>query len=58
MAVPNPHLISFVPDIEKAGTFLGELGAKLNTLNPYFPDGVNVNFAQILGPKQTICAYL
>ena len=52
MAVPNPHLISFVPDIEKAGTFLGELGAKLNTLNPYFPDGVNVNFAQILGPNK------
>ncbi|MDF7638067.1 diaminopimelate epimerase [Lactobacillus sp. ESL0791] len=52
IAVPNPHLISFVPDIKKAHAELGRLGKKLNQANPYFPDGVNVSFAQILGPNK------
>jgi diaminopimelate epimerase len=49
IAVPNPHLISFVSKEELAGDDLGELGHRLNTANPYFTDGVNVNFAHILG---------
>ena len=31
---------------------MGELGSYLNGANPYFSDGVNVNFAQILGPQK------
>ncbi|MBB1078558.1 diaminopimelate epimerase [Limosilactobacillus sp. STM2_1] len=49
LAVPNPHLISFVSKEELAGPDLGELGTRLNSNNPYFSDGVNVNFGHILG---------
>ncbi|WEV39611.1 diaminopimelate epimerase [Lactobacillus sp. ESL0681] len=52
IAVPNPHLISFVHDIKLAHRELGELGHKLNQANPYFPAGVNVSFAQILGKNR------
>lgn len=45
VAVPNPHLISFVDHIEPAQ--LGQLGERLNAANPYFPEGVNVSFAEI-----------
>lgn len=48
IAVPNPHLISFVNQEQIAGPILGNIGKRLNTNNPYFTDGVNVNFAQIL----------
>lgn len=48
IAVPNPHLISFVSAEELASDDLGILGKRLNAENPYFPDGVNVSFAQIL----------
>ncbi len=48
IAVPNPHLISFVNQAEITGPILGIVGKKLNSNNPYFTDGVNVNFAQIL----------
>lgn len=50
IAVPNPHLISFVD--EKGFKELGPLGEWLNSENPYFTDGVNVNFAHILGHNQ------
>lgn len=46
VAVPNPHLISFVPEVSQLE--LGDLGQKLNATNPYFPEGVNVSFCQIL----------
>jgi len=46
VAVPNPHLISFVPEISQLE--LGDLGQKLNATNDYFPEGVNVSFCQIL----------
>ena len=52
IAVPNPHLISFVDEATMNGNALGELGARLNGVNEYFPDGVNVSFAQILGKNQ------
>ncbi|GLB46528.1 diaminopimelate epimerase [Philodulcilactobacillus myokoensis] len=51
IALPNPHLISFVKnknDFKK----LGPLGKQLNGKNPYFPDGVNVSFAKILGHNE------
>lgn len=52
IAVPNPHLISFVSAAELADNVLGVLGERLNGQNPYFPDGVNVNFAQILNENE------
>ncbi|WP_412989683.1 diaminopimelate epimerase [Pediococcus siamensis] len=52
VAVPNPHLISFVSAAELASADLGTLGKRLNEPNPYFPDGVNVSFAQILGQNK------
>lgn len=48
IAVPNPHLISFVEDEDLNNDTLKELGTKLNAKNPYFPDGVNINFAKII----------
>ena len=48
VAVPNPHLISFVSDDVFKSDLLAKLGTKLNQKNPYFPDGVNVSFAQVL----------
>lgn len=52
LAVPNPHLVGFVTDIKSAAPLLKDLGQRLNQANPYFSDGVNVNFAEILGPKK------
>lgn len=52
IAVPNPHLISFVDEEEINNDDLGKLGSMLNKPNEYFTDGVNVSFAQILGPNQ------
>lgn len=48
IAVPNPHLISFVDEETMHSKLLGQLGKMLNEPNEYFPDGVNVSFAQIL----------
>ncbi|MGX4644880.1 diaminopimelate epimerase [Holzapfeliella sp. JNUCC 80] len=48
IAVPNPHLISFVQTDEDLNNTLETLGKKLNQKNDYFPDGVNVNFGKIL----------
>ncbi|UQS86255.1 diaminopimelate epimerase [Nicoliella spurrieriana] len=52
IAVPNPHLISFVDNDHDLNDTLGTLGKQLNEPNQYFPDGVNVNFAKILGQNQ------
>lgn len=52
IAVPNPHLIAFVNQEQMASDDLGRLGKWLNGDNPYFTDGVNVNFAQILKPGE------
>lgn len=51
IAVPNPHLIAFVPEAELAGSAIETIGKQLNTPNPYFPEGVNVTFATIEGPN-------
>lgn len=52
IAVPNPHLISFVQNKQDLQSPLENLGTFLNNDNPFFPDGVNVSFAQILGPNK------
>lgn len=51
IAVPNPHLIAFVSQDELNGEAIGEIGRRLNAANPYFPEGVNVTFAAIMGRK-------
>ncbi|KRN58829.1 diaminopimelate epimerase [Limosilactobacillus secaliphilus] len=52
VAVPNPHLISFVDETTLKSDVLGQLGRYLNGTNPYFTDGVNVSFAVFLGPNR------
>ena len=52
IAVPNPHLIAFMDKETIIGPLLGELGSYLNSDNPYYSDGVNVNFATILGKNK------
>lgn len=52
IAVPNPHLISFMSQKQIESNILEEVGQFLNSNNPYYPDGVNVNFAQILDKNQ------
>lgn len=52
IAVPNPHLMAFVNRKQIEGPILGEVGQYLNGENPYFPDGVNVNFVQIIDRNQ------
>ncbi|MBS9338178.1 diaminopimelate epimerase [Fructobacillus sp. M2-14] len=52
IAVPNPHLISFVTTAGELDETLGSLGKRLNSENPYFPDGVNVNFGKVLGQNK------
>lgn len=49
IAVPNPHLISFVSEDTMTSNSLANIGATLNSKNPYFYDGVNVSYAQIIG---------
>ncbi|MBP2056901.1 diaminopimelate epimerase [Lactobacillus colini] len=48
IAVPNPHLISFVNHEVVTSDILGAIGKALNSDNPYYYDGVNVNLAQII----------
>lgn len=52
VAVPNPHLISIVSADLMQTDLLKQLGTQLNRPNPYFPDGVNVSFAQIINPQR------
>ncbi|TSO26206.1 diaminopimelate epimerase [Lactobacillus sp. LL6] len=52
IAVPNPHLISFISQEQIESDILKDVGSYLNSPNPYYPDGVNVNFAQILDKNQ------
>lgn len=52
VAVPNPHLISFVEHKILAGNLLEKLAVYLNGENPYFPDGVNVSFVEVLDKQK------
>lgn len=49
IAVPNPHLISFVSEDVMESDSLEHVGKMLNSENPYFYDGVNVSYAKIIG---------
>lgn len=49
LSVPNPHVVSFMTQDQGQSDLLSSLGNRLNSPNPYFPNGVNVNFAHILG---------
>lgn len=52
LAVPNPHLVTFIKQAELTSPVLGELGTYLNGTNPYFSDGVNVNYVVIRGENE------
>jgi len=47
VSMGNPHAIIFVDDIVNAE--LASIGARLST-HPFFPDGVNVGFAEVVDP--------
>ena len=49
VSMGNPHLVIFVDDV--AGIDLPQAGAMLEH-HPSFPDGVNVEFAQVLTPER------
>ncbi|WP_268912423.1 diaminopimelate epimerase [Lentilactobacillus sp. SPB1-3] len=48
IAVPNPHLISFVSEDVMDSDSLSKIGSELNSENQYFYDGVNVSYARII----------
>ncbi|MBC1473482.1 diaminopimelate epimerase [Listeria grandensis] len=48
VAVPNPHLITFVDQATLDSDKQTELATYLNGENPYFADGVNVSFVKEL----------
>lgn len=52
VAVPNPHLISFVDHETLNGPLLEKIATYVNGENPYFPDGVNVSFVEVLAQNQ------
>lgn len=52
VAVPNPHLISFVDHETLSSPQFEKLAKYLNGKNPYFPDGVNISFVEELGKQE------
>lgn len=46
LAVPNPHLVSFVDEAVLESDKQEKLASYLNSDNPFFPDGVNVSFVR------------
>ncbi|QPC48378.1 diaminopimelate epimerase [Mangrovibacillus cuniculi] len=48
VAVPNPHLITFVDQEELNSNLQKEISEYVNGQNPLFPDGVNVSFVRVL----------
>lgn len=49
VAVPNPHLITFVDHQTLMGDEFERIATYVNGDNPIFPDGVNVSFVEIIG---------
>lgn len=52
VAVPNPHLIAFVDQEQLQSDRQQQIGETLNAPNPYFPDGVNVSFVQVISANK------
>ena len=46
LALPNPHIVGFVPDIDESA--LKVIGEKANKLRSLLPHGVNVNLGKII----------
>ncbi len=47
VASPNPHLVTIVDKIDTENQL--KIASSVNGENPWFPDGVNVSFVQVLG---------
>lgn len=52
VAVPNPHLITFVDHETLMSNEFERIATYVNGVNPIFPDGINVSFVEILGENQ------
>ncbi|OJG68553.1 diaminopimelate epimerase [Enterococcus moraviensis] len=52
VAVPNPHLITFVDHQTLMGDEFERIATYVNGDNPIFPDGVNVSFVEIIGKNE------
>ncbi|ALS01644.1 diaminopimelate epimerase [Enterococcus silesiacus] len=52
VAVPNPHLITFVDHQTLFGDEFDRIAAYVNGENTLFPDGVNVSFVEVLAKNQ------
>ncbi|EOI00168.1 diaminopimelate epimerase [Enterococcus haemoperoxidus ATCC BAA-382] len=52
VAVPNPHLITFVDHQTLMGDEFERIAAYVNGENPIFTDGVNVSFVEIIGKNK------
>ncbi|MEI5993375.1 diaminopimelate epimerase [Candidatus Enterococcus mansonii] len=48
VAVPNPHLITFVDHQTMFGSEFERIARYVNGENPIFPDGINVSFVEVL----------
>ncbi|MFK4567574.1 diaminopimelate epimerase [Enterococcus sp. UD-01] len=52
VAVPNPHLITFVDHATLMSAEFERIATYVNGENPLFPDGINVSFVEVLGENQ------
>lgn len=52
VAVPNPHLITFVDHETLMSDEFERIATYVNGENPLFPDGINVSFVEILGKNE------
>ena len=52
VAVPNPHLISFVDHELLYSDEFERIASIINSKNSLFPDGINVSFVEILGENR------
>ncbi|MBP2097210.1 diaminopimelate epimerase [Enterococcus rivorum] len=52
VAVPNPHLITFVDHETLVSDEFERIASYVNRENPIFPDGINVSFVEVLGKNE------
>ena len=50
--MPNPHLCSICGSRNLNGPEFERIATYVNNENPYFPEGINVSFVEILGKNQ------